>query len=201
MLIFLWTFCLLIVTLLHLDAFDWERSSTWLWFVAYLAFPTISIWIWRRVDLEPDADPTALPAWGRAVLHAQGVGLLLLSLLGLLAVQVLTRIWPWSLPDLLAQIYSAPFAAFGIGSCLAASCRGTRRRAVVPFCAATFAMAAGSLVASLIHRDKFAPGSTSSSVWFAGLGLVAVASLALIGFLFVRFRADSERPRSGHVHP
>lgn len=188
-LIFLWTFLLLVVTVLHLDVFDWKASSVWLWFVAYLAFPAVSLWIWRRVELEPDHGALALPTWGRTYLHAQGASLLLLASLGLLAVPLLVRIWPWKLPELLGHVYSAPFAAFGIGSVLAAGARGAQQRAVIPFCAATFTMAIGSLAASLIHRDKFASGATSTWSWFAALGIVALASAALAVQLLTRFRS------------
>lgn len=204
-LIFLWTFILLLVSLRHLDAFDWTKSSVWHWFVAYLAFPALSLWIYLRIEPEPEPGPDAvyepLPRWGRLWLYAQGVGLLALALLGTFAVEVLIRVWPWKLGELLGHIYSAPFAAFGIGSCLAAAARGARRRAVVPFCAATFAMAAGSLAASLLHRDKFEAEAPSTWVWFAVLVLVALASLALLAHVFMLSRSAAERAPSTRILP
>ena len=178
-LIFLWTFILLIVTLRHLEIFNWTAPSVWHWFMAYLAFPVISFWILKRIELSPNPDEAPLSSWGRAWLHLQGAGLLVLGLLGFFAAPLLIKIWPWKLPELLSHLYSAPFVTFGLGSILAATVRGERREAVIPFCAATMAMAVGALASSSIHQDKFDLSAPSTWVWYAVLSGMAGVNLLL----------------------
>src|SRR5215213_9427259 len=71
----IWTGGLLLVTLLHLEAFDFATTQTRVWFGAYVAYPVMGIWLLarrraRNVVPEPGQP---LASWMRWGLTGQGV--------------------------------------------------------------------------------------------------------------------------------
>jgi hypothetical protein len=87
------------------------------------------------------------------------------------------NVWPWKITRLLAQLYSAPFLAYGLSS-LMLSRRQTwpEVRVVV---VATFVFAFGVLVASFIHRELFSFTGPAAGLWFGGF-LLATLMLGLL---------------------
>lgn len=177
-LIFSWTFILLLATLTNLSAFNWKTTSVWFWMVAYLAFPAISYWILVRIEPEPREviDPPVADG-PKAWLLFQGCILITASLIGTFASPFLAAYWPWKLPELLARIYSAPFATFAISSFALAYARGRQRSAIIPIAIAIESALIGTLVSSIVHRDKFDFGNAKAWVWFGLLSLMALGNL------------------------
>jgi hypothetical protein len=92
-----------------------------------------------------------------------------------------TLVWPWKINLLLSQVYGAFLLAFAVGALLAA--REARPAAVLPTVASSAALAGLTLIASLLHLDRFAPGP-ASGIWFGVWVLVMVAfTAALVGLL------------------
>ncbi|HWQ14326.1 MAG TPA: hypothetical protein VNL77_16120 [Roseiflexaceae bacterium] len=176
-----WTGLLGLVSLLHLEAFDWAREQVWTWFAAYIAFPLIAAWMaWQQRAVEDPPEGAPLGPALRGYLAAQGAAVTLLALGLLLVPDALAARWPWKATPLLVQIYSAPFMSYGVGSLLAA-----RRRAwaeVRIMIAATLVFTVGVLGASLVHRGLFAPAAPATWLWFGGFAL-ATAVLAALGLL------------------
>ncbi len=176
----IWTGMLLVVSLLHLGAFDYARPQTWVWFVAYVVFPLIALWLtWRhRRDATDLSLPgQALSAWVRHYLLAQGSVLTLLAVTLLLAPGALAPSWPWRVSAVMVQLYSAPFLAYGLGSLALARQRSWPEiRVAVP---AMFVFAVGVLLASLIHHTLFSAGELGDWFWFAGF-TTATATLGLL---------------------
>jgi hypothetical protein len=171
----IWTGMLFIVSLFHLGEFDWGRRQTWIWFAAYLVYPLVAAWIaWRMRSHLEHGDGPPLPNTLRRYLIGQGLVATLLALFLLVLPGVAVRVWPWATTPLLAQIYSAPFLSYGLGSLYAA--RQTNYGEVQIGLVATFVFAAGVLLASLIHRALFSTAHLSTWLWFLGFG---VATLAL----------------------
>jgi len=181
----IWTGGLFVVSLLHLDAFDfWTRRVT-IWFGAYLLYPLIALWlIWVHRDTwnERLGGPPS-PRWVRWYLVVQGVVASAVGLALLLATDAMVDAWPWPITRLLAQIYFAPLLAYGVGSLVLA------REHTLPELrvgvTALLVFAVGVLIASLLHRNLFAAGQLSDVVWFgafsaATLGLALVAARSLI---------------------
>jgi hypothetical protein len=172
----LWTGGLLLITLLHLEAFDLATTQTRIWFGAYVAYPLIGIWILvRRRGVGPDLGPAAA-TWTRRLLIAQGI---LLSAVGcalLAAPRPMAAAWPWPVTALLAQIYSAPLLAYGIGSLLLARARTWREIRIPVTGIGLFALLA--LLGSVLHRALFDVGDPVAWVWFGALA--AVAGLAIV---------------------
>jgi hypothetical protein len=171
-----WTGMLGLVSALNIAAFDWARWPTWFWFHAYIGFPLVAAWIaWcQRGERAHPAGPV-VPTLIRGVLLVEGAIATVVAVALLFAPRFMVTLWPWAVPPLLAQIYSAPFLAYGLGGLYAAT-QGTWAEVRIPILG-TLAFAVGVLVASWLHAGLFNFGSPSAWVWFGGF---VVASLALL---------------------
>ena len=170
----IWTGMLGLVSLGHLAAFDWSRTQTWVWFAAYIGYPLLAAWIaWQQRGAPEPAVERRTSDGLRRYLGVQGalVTLLALALLG--APTAMSARWPWAITPLLAQIYSAPFLSYGLGSLLAS--RQPDRAALSIVLPATLVFSAGVLAASARHAGLFDPGRVATWLWFGAFGLATLA--------------------------
>ncbi|HYN87160.1 MAG TPA: hypothetical protein VER55_01460, partial [Ardenticatenaceae bacterium] len=144
----------------------------------------------------PIAGQAALPAWARTYLLAQGCIATAVALLLLLAPGPAVAIWPWKIGALMAQLYSAPFLSYGIGSLLLARRRTWAEVRVAV--TATLVFAGGVLLASSIHRPSFGSPTPADWIWFGGFGLVTMM-LALLTAL-AHANTQSWAVRRQHPH-
>jgi hypothetical protein len=178
-----WTGMLFVVSLFYLGEFDYSRSQVWIWFGAYILYPLVALWlIWRDRAWQRPVEGTTLPQWARHYLLGQGVVVTLLALLLLFLPDVMASVWPWNITRLLAQIYAAPFLAYGVSSVMISRLRTWPEVRVVV--TATFVFALGVLVASIIHRQLFSFADLATLLWLGGflvttimLGLLTVQAL------------------------
>ena len=176
--ILIWTGMLFVVSLFYLGEFDYSRPQVWIWFGAYIVYPLIALWLmWKYRALEERLTGARLPAWARSYLLVQGILVTALALVLLLAPDFMVSMWPWKITRLLAQIYSAPFLAYGLSSLMISRSQTWAEIRVIV--AATFVFAMGVLLASFIHRSLFSPGNVSTWVWFGGF-VVATVMLCLL---------------------
>lgn len=188
LLITLWTGLLMVLSLLHLSAFDPHHRPVWFWFGAYALYPVVGVWSLRaHGGLRRGDEGPALPAWAQRSLAAAGAAAVVLSLLLLLLPDAMTGAWPWRITPLLAQLYAAPFGAYGLSFVLLGRGRTWPEARIVVRGASVFA--ALVLVASVLHRRLFDPGRVATWAWFAGFA----AALALLGTLQLRLRAPRVR--------
>jgi hypothetical protein len=184
----IWTGMLFLISLFYLDEFDYTIPPTYIWFAAYLVYPLIALWlIWKHRGDREQAPGPRLPAWAKAYLLGQGVVAALLALSLLLFTSRMVASWPWKITQLLAQLYSAPFLAYGIGSLLLA-----RQQAWAEVRIALQAMlvfAVGVLLASFLHRSLFSASELPDRLWF-GSFIIATLLLGVLSFLAAR----SEKP-------
>src|SRR4030095_8310484 len=110
--------------------------------------------------------------WVQRYLLGQGLLVTALALVLLVAPEFMASVWPWKITRLLAQIYSAPFLAYGLSSLMISRLRTWAEIRVVV--TSTFVFALGVLLASLIHRTLFTPGNVSTWLWFGGFLLATV---------------------------
>jgi hypothetical protein len=171
----IWTGMLFIISLFYLGEFNFAAPQPWIWFIAYLVYPLIALWLawqYRNVDTNPMG--AALPTWAHIYLSVQGIVATILGLVLLFAPNFMVSVWPWKITQLLAQLYSAPFLSYGIGSLLLAR-RQTWNEVRIPV-TATLVFAVGVLIASIIHRALFSAADFSDWLWFISF---AIASLTL----------------------
>ena len=177
----IWTGGLGVISLFHLDHFDFSEPQPWVWFAAYVLYPLVGLALaWRYRSLA-DGDPGrdgALAGWARRYLVAQGVALTVLALCLLVAPGAMADLWPWPIDRMLAHMYSAPFLSYGVASLLLARRRNWSEVRVVVLGMLVFTAAV--LVASVIHRTLFSAADVADALWF-GLFAVATAMLGLLG--------------------
>lgn len=187
-LITIWTGMLLVLSLFHLDQFDFAHRPVWFWFGAYIVYPVVGLYlIWRhRGDREALAGEP-VPHRVRGAFFALG-GLLLLVALALLAApEAMAGVWPWKISRLLAQIYSAPFLAYGF--CVALLGREPTFPGVRVVARGAFTLSSLALLASILHRGLFDAGRPATWIWFGFFGVATV----FFGMLTVRsFRAGGK---------
>ena len=167
----LWTGMLFLVSMLHLEAFDFAKPQVWFWMGAYAVFPLWGAWLY----FGRGAGATATRRPADPVLLAIGVVCLLLAA-GLLALPAqMIAVWPWKLPPLLASIYAGPFLAYGVSAfMLAREARPEARRIVL---ASMLAFTLLAVVASTFHLALFSFAAPSAWVWFGALALAGAAAV------------------------
>jgi hypothetical protein len=177
----IWTGMLFIVSLFYLNEFDYSRMQVWIWFAAYIIYPLIALWlIWNDHNLSQNVPGQSLPAWVQAYFAIQGLIVTILALTLLFFPEFMVSVWPWKITRLLAQMYSAPFLAYGLSSLmLSRQQTWTEIRVVVT---ATFVFAFGVLLASFIHRQLFSIINLSTLLWFGGFILATI----MLGLLTMR---------------
>jgi hypothetical protein len=182
-----WTSGIFVVSLLHTDLFDFSTIQTWIWFVAYGVYPAIALWVaWaHRNEILAAGRGGNVPAWVRAWLLGQGILLALLAAALFVAPSTMAGVWPWPIPDELAQLYSAPFLSFGIGSLLLGRMGLWSRMRTGAITMAVFAV--GVLTASFIHRSLFSSSELPDRLWF---GLFTLGAAALVALSIRSFRSE-----------
>ena len=164
----LWTGMLFIVSMLHLEAFDFAKPQVWFWMGAYAVFPLWGAWLYFGRGAAAAATRRGIDP-GLVVL---GIVCLALAAGLLFAPAQMIAMWPWKLPPLLASIYAGPFVAWGVCALMLAREADPSARRIVLAGMAAFAILA--LIASLMHQPLFDFNGTSARVWFGALGAAAV---------------------------
>ena len=180
----IWTGMLFVVSLFYLDEFDYSHGPVWFWFGAYLIYPLIALWLmWRDRTLHERIVGPVLPTWVRGYLLAQGIIVTVLALTLLFVPEFMVNVWPWKITRLLAQIYSAPFLAYGLSSLMLSRQQTWAEVRVVVI--GTFVFAFGVLLASFIHRELFSLANVATWLWFGGF-LLATVMLGLLSTHAIR---------------
>ena len=183
----IWTGMLFVISLFYLGEFDFGRGPVWFWFGAYLIYTLIALWLmWRDRSLREWIAGPSLPTWVRGYLLAQGIVVTALGLALLLFPEFMVSVWLWKITRLLAQIYSAPFLAYGLSSLMLSRQQSWAEIRVVVI--ATFVFAFGVLLALFIHRELFSLLSISTVMWFGGF-LLATIMLGLLSVSAIREEA------------
>jgi hypothetical protein len=170
----IWTGMLFIVSLFYLQTFNWARAQTWVWFGAYLIYPLIALYLfWSQRGHVDDSGP-ALSTVLRAYLLVQGSLVTLLALCLLLLPGNMVTLWPWAITPMLAQLYSAPFLSFGLGSLYAARQRVFAHVQILLL--GIFVLGIFVLLASLLHLALFSVAHIATWLWFLGFGVVTGAT-------------------------
>jgi hypothetical protein len=188
----IWTGILGLISYLHLSNFDLGRLAERVWFTSYTVYPLAGLLLlWQQRPWLYDSNPSGkpLPNWVKMILQVQGIIIAVLALLLLVAPAFMVTIWPWKVTPLLAQLYSGPMLAYGVGSLLFSRERNfSVLRAVVP---AMLVFTIGTLASSFIHRGLFSFGEISDLLWF-GFFIAATIALLIILVALLRVRARDD---------
>ena len=105
--IFLFSFTMLLATLLHLPIFNWSHPIAWAWLAVYVISPVAAVIVWIQLESGyevPAFEANKSPALFSPVLFAfalvtAAIGLFLFLMPGQAA-----GIWPWSLTPLTSRV-------------------------------------------------------------------------------------------------
>jgi hypothetical protein len=184
----IWTGMLFIISLFYLGEFNFAAPQAWIWFGAYLVYPLVALWLtWQYRNVGTDPMGVALPEWARIYLLAQGTVAAVLGLVLLFAPNFMVSVWPWKITQLLAQLYSAPFLSYGIGSLLLARRQTWEEVRIGVTSILVFAI--GVLIASILHRQLFSVADLSAWLWFVGFALASLMLSVLSIRAFAAARA------------
>ena len=181
----IWTGMLFIISLLHLEAFDFAQLPVWIWFASYLIYPIIAVGMTLKVSRQRSADDlqeVTLPGWARSFLLWQGVIVTLLAVLLFLIPSPMSTVWPWKVTPLLAQMYAGPLLAYGAGSLMFS--RQRRWSEIRPVAPAMLVFTLTTLVISAMHGNLFSASEAADWIWFmffsaGSVGLGALTARAL----------------------
>jgi hypothetical protein len=179
-----------IVTVVHLDIFDFERLQGWLWVILFGAFPLATAWVLIAQRSEPiEADGPALGGASRAILGALALAYFAVASALFTSPPDASDWWPYALPPLGGRVLGGWFVLLGVLAAWAAA-RGVVREVRLTLVAlAAFAVAA--LVAGLRTFDELSP-SSRRALWF-------VAPLVML-VLFAVVAADAVRASTPQGH-
>ena len=123
--IWLFTTLTLVVTLVHVDKFNFSspilsaQGAAWFWLAIYAGVPVAMLLTgWHQIRV-PGGDPPrgpAPPKWMRFIVLVQGAGMLAVGVALLLAPLAVASVWPWTLKDLTGRAIGAWFVGIGFAA-------------------------------------------------------------------------------------
>ncbi|HSH05290.1 MAG TPA: hypothetical protein VLL52_22435 [Anaerolineae bacterium] len=114
--ILVFTFVILIISLIYIDRFDGPIVSIGLWFLLYVTLPVNAayhLWVYREQFLKP------LPRLAPPVRIGLLLQVIILGLYGLgllVAPNTFSAFWPWSIDAFHGQMYSVAYISLAIGA-------------------------------------------------------------------------------------
>jgi len=181
--LFAFTFVVLIMSLLGLGNFRYDRLATWVWFVLYIVLPinaAYHIWLYRR--LRP-ADPTPVPAPWRYCLSGLGFVLAAYGVAQFFAPEFASAFWPWKIDAFHGQMYSAIFLTGAVGAFVSAHAAAPIEYFTLGI---TYAVLGIFTILGLVVVDA----SVHTVVWAAPgtwVWVVAFAISSILGVVLMRY--------------
>jgi hypothetical protein len=197
------TWFMLIATLLHWDRFSHGRLGFDLWVILYVVTPFLvpAIWLYnRRTDpgTPEERDVMASPAllWA---LRISGAVVVIFAVAGFLYPPFMISIWPWVLTPLTARVMSGWVALLGVGALtLASDPRWSSWRVPAESILIWHGLV---LLAFVLKASNFTTGLLN---WYTVAVFLMVAAIILLYVVMERKRRKAARlPLSGtaQLHP
>jgi len=186
------TISMLLATLLHWDRFDISHLPFQIWLVLYVVTPFLVPWLWWRNrsadDGLPEPGDVRVPQVVRWGLRLMGIGLTLMAVAGIIAPQLLIKIWPWTLTPLTARVLAGWEALIGIGNLvMSLDVRWSSWRNGAASIAIWHIL---FLVGSLFHQQEFNAGAWLNWFTFSVMGI-----LLFVGLFFFFMERKRTRDR------
>jgi hypothetical protein len=177
----LFTNLVLLLSLVYIDRFEFDRGGTWAWFLLYVVIPASATYYWWRFRKLPPADPSPVPsAWRSYFLTAAAiVGLYGLGLL--IAPRTLTDFWPWPIDAFHGRLYSTIFLALAVAAIMVSRVASP----VELFLVGMTQLALGffsilGLVLADVSENTVDWSALGTWVWVGGFAVLLVAGAALV---------------------
>jgi hypothetical protein len=171
----------LLLSLIYIGRFEFDRGGTWAWFVLYVVIPVSATYYWLRFRSLPPADPTPVPPAWRSYLLAAAAVLGLYGLGLLIAPNALTDFWPWPIDDLHGRLYSAIFITLAVAALEVSRVAAPVELLLVGLTQFTLGFfSILGLVLSDVSEKTVEWSALGTWVWVGGFGVLLVAGAALV---------------------
>ena len=118
--VFVFTAVVLVVSLVYVSDFTWERPVTWAWFLIFVSVPADAayfLWKSRRAHVPVSRPVARRVRLGLLAVAAAGAG----YGIGLLSAPgTMTSFWPWPIDAFHGRLYSAVFFTLAVGAAVVA---------------------------------------------------------------------------------
>jgi hypothetical protein len=172
---------ILLLSLIYIGRFEFDRGGTWAWFLLYVAIPVSATYYWLRFRRLPPADPTPVPpAWrsyflaAAFVLGLYGIGLLI-------GPRTLTDFWPWPIDAFHGRLYSAIFLTLAVAGLTVSQVAAPIELILVGLTQFTLGFfSILGLVLADVSENTVEWSALGTWVWIGGLAVLVVAGAALV---------------------
>ncbi len=164
---------LLAITLIHLDRFDLESLFGVFWLVAYIVVPPLLVWSLVDQLRQPGDDPRGgrkLPGALRWALAIEGVAMVGVGALMLVAPGAADDLWPWALSPLTSRAIGSFLAGIGLAALVAVGDDDPFRFRGAAF--AYLALGLLELLAVLLHETDLGGDDLATAVYVGFWALV-----------------------------
>jgi hypothetical protein len=187
------TWAMLIATLLHWDRFSHGRLGFDLWFILYIITPFLvpALWFYnRRTDPgTPEASDVVVVGWAKWLLRIIGAAGTIFALIGFLYPPFIISVWPWTLTPLTARVMAGWIALLGVGGLtMSADLRWTSWR--VPL-ESIFIWHGLVLLAAALTASDFTRGVAN---WYTALIALLMAGIVFIYVMMEIKRRKTAKP-------
>ena len=163
---------LLVVTLIHLDKFHMDRLFGIFWLCAYIVAPLLLLYaIARQRAADPGPVGPSLPPLLRALLAVEGIVMLGVGALMLLAPDSAADIWPWTLTPLTSRALGTFILAVALVALIVVR---DDRFPVRGLPTALIVLGVLQLLAVALHEEDLAGDDLACGIYIAFLALVVV---------------------------
>ena len=171
----------LLLSLIYIGRFEFDRGGTWAWFVLYVVIPVSATYYWLRFRRLPPADPTPVPPAWRSYLLAAAAVLGLYGLGLLIAPNTLTDFWPWPIDDLHGRLYSAIFITLAVAALEVSRVAAPVELLLVGLTQFTLGFfSILGLVLADVSENTVQWSALGTWVWVGGFAVLLVAGAALV---------------------
>lgn len=174
-----------VITMTHLDIFDFDRLQAWAWVFLFAAFSLVTVGLLILSRGEPVPEGAPFTPWARAVLGVLAVLLLALGIALWIDPKGLAGPSPYELPPLGGRFAGSWIALLGL-LCGYAAVRNSWTEGRLPVLA-LMTFPAGALLAALVTLSDLDP---------AAVYVAALAALLLIG-VTIWTRAEARARQAG----
>jgi len=189
--ILIFTAIVLIVCLVYIDRFDFQRWETWLWFLLYIIIPANAAYhVWLYRNLKP-FNPFPLPVPWRGVLLIPTILLGLYGIGLLIAPDKFSSFWPWPIDDFHGRVYSVLFITPATGALLL---YGAAASIELLTAGLTQFVGAGIAIVGLVvidnQVDKIDWSASGTWMWIGSFVIILLTGAGLIWQSRVRSRSE-----------
>jgi hypothetical protein len=171
---------ILVLSLVYINRFEFDRGGTWAWFILYVAIPASATYYWWRFRSLAPADPTPVPPALRAWLVGAAVVLGLYGIGLLVAPRTLTDFWPWPIDAFHGRLYSAIFVTLAVAGLTVSRVAARVELALVGLTGLTLGLfSILGLILADISENSVDWSAFGTWVWVGGFAALGIAGCAL----------------------